>query len=232
MGLKDELIERARELSFDLVGIANPFCDEIMRAPVGNRPVNYLPGAKSVIVLGMKVLDSVLKTAPSGIYSKHYDTINDMLNAGAYRLSKWLEKQGYRSIYFPETDSYEILWAQYNAGLTSFVPCFNHMAVAEASGLGKKGVSGVVLTPQYGPRQRWISVITEAPLEFSGPMDDELCLHKKGMACLNCVSECPVKAVSLEGTDVRKCWIHWTSLRDEGKACGLCIKVCPVGFTL
>ena len=153
-----------------------------------------------------------------------------MLDIGAYKFTKWLQNQGFKSIYFTETTAYPILWEQYNAGYTTFIPSFNHMAAAVAAGLGTMGVSGVVLTPQFGPRQRWITILTEAPLTYGVPTKKELCLEKKMEACLECVHVCPVHAIDLsEGTDVRKCWIHWTDLRAKGMACGQCIKVCPVG---
>jgi len=224
-----EVKKKAESLSFDLFGVADSLCPELQRAPEGHNPQDYLRPAKSVIVLGARIIDSILQTTPSGIYSKHYDTVNGALNSGAYQLVKWLEDKGYRSMTFPETDSYAILWEQYNAGYTGFVPCFNHMAVAVAAGLGKLGTCGVVLTPQYGPRQRWISVITEAPMSFGKEIKEEICLEKQGNSCRKCIETCPMQAVNPSGkTDVRKCWIHWTNLRDRGLACGVCIKVCPV----
>ena len=145
--LTEELKERAESLSFDLFGVADPFCAEVQRAPEGHKPQDYLPKVKSVIALGTRIIDSILQTTPSGIYSKHYDTVNEALNSGAYQLVKWLEDKGHRSMTFPETDSYGILWEQYNAGYETFVPCFNHMAAAVAAGLGKMGVCGVVSSP-------------------------------------------------------------------------------------
>lgn len=228
--LTEEVKKKVESLSFDLFGVADPLCHELQRAPQGNKPQDYLPTVKSVIILGVRVIDSILQTAPSGIYSKHYDTLNELLGSGAYNLVKWLEDKGYRSMNFPETDSYAILWEQYNEGYDCFVPCFNHMAVAIAAGLGKLGTCGVVLTPQYGPKQRWISVITEAPLNCGEEMGKEICLEKQGNSCRKCIKACPIKAISLSGgTDVRKCWIDWTDLRGKGLACGVCIKVCPVG---
>ena len=222
--------KEAKALGFDLVGVGDPFCCGLQRAPVGHKPQDYLPGVKSVIALGMEISNSALQTTPSSIYSKHYDTINEALNSGAHKLVKSLEGKGYRSMTFPETDSYAILWKQYRAGYTGFVPCFNHMAVAIASGLGKLGRCGVVLTRQFGARQRWVSIVTEARLPFGEEMREELCLEKKKPgSCGKCRDACPIHAVSWGGTDVRKCWIHWTTLRDKGLACGICIKVCPVG---
>lgn len=227
----EEVKEKAESLSFDLFGIADPMSPILQRAPEGRRPQDYLPTVKSVIALGMRLIDPVLQTTPSGIYSKHYDTVNEALNSGAYQLVKWLEDKGYRSMTFPETDSYGILWEQYNAGYEVFVPCFNHMGAAVSAGLGKMGTCGVVLNPQYGPRQRWISVIAEALLSSGRETEEEICLEKRVPgSCRKCVDACPVEAVNLNGkTNVRKCWINWTGKRDKGLACGICIKVCPVG---
>jgi epoxyqueuosine reductase QueG len=226
-----EVKEKAESLSFDLFGVADPFCVELQRAPEGHKPQDYLHSVKSVIVLGLRVIDSILQTTPSGVYSKHYDIINESLGSGAYELVKWLEDKGYRSIAFPETDSYSLLWKQYKAGYTGFIPCFNHMAVAIAAGLGKLGACGVILTPKYGARQRWVSLVTEVPLHFGTKMKKEICLEKQTSdSCSKCIDACPRKAISLDrGTDVRSCWIHWTRLRDQGSGCGVCIKVCPIG---
>jgi len=223
-----------KEFGFDLYEVADPDHYAFENAPIGHRPQDYLPNVKSVIVLGLEVIDSILQTTPSGSYGKHYDTLNVMLDIGAYKLTKWLQKRGHKSIYFTETTSYPILWEQYEMGFSVFVPAFNHMAAAVAAGLGTMGTSGVVLTPEYGPRQRWITVLTEEPLatRFSFEVDlKNLCLEiiKTG-SCQKCINACPVQAIRPDlGTNVRKCFRHWTLLRKEGRACGLCIKVCPIG---
>ena len=59
-------------------------------------------------------------------------------------------------------------------------------------GLGEIGWSKVFLTPEFGPRQRFAFVLTDAPLEpdpiYEGP---PLCDR-----CMSCVRECPVHAIS------------------------------------
>ncbi|MGQ9759948.1 MAG: hypothetical protein ACUVQ5_05205 [Candidatus Methanomethylicaceae archaeon] len=234
----DELTERikslAQSLGADLFGIADPYSELLQRAPEGHRPQDYIKNPRSVLVLGMVVIYPVLQTAPSTIYSKHYDTINECLNEVAYKVTKSLQEEGYNSICFPETDNYKVFWAQYNAGSQNFVPSFNHMAVAEAAGLGKKGLCGVVLTPKYGPRQRWVSIITEGALRRGEPLEGEICLEKREPgSCKRCINSCPIGAITVErGTDVRACWVYWNKLRDSGAACGLCIKSCPIGLEM
>lgn len=222
-----------RELGFDLYGIADPFNPLLQSAPEEHKPQDYLPSVQAVIVVGLEIIDSILQTTPSGMYSKLYDTVNTMLDIGAYKLTKMLETGGFKSMYFTETTHYATLWEQYNAGLKVFVPTFNHMAAAVSAGLGTIGVSGVVLTPQYGPRQRFITVLTEVSLFYDTPMTTEICLGKLEQGtCLECVKSCPIQAISPDKPfNARDCWIHWTSLREKGKACGICIKVCPLGGT-
>ncbi|MCX8181898.1 MAG: hypothetical protein N3D12_02140 [Candidatus Methanomethyliaceae archaeon] len=229
--LTESVRDYAQSLGADIFGVADPFNRLLQAAPEGHRPQDYLKGAKSVVVLGMVVIKHVLNTTPSTIYSKHYDTINECLNAAAYGVAKFLKRSGYESIHFPETDNYKVLWRQYEAGYQKFVPSFNHMAAAEAAGLGKKGICGVLLTPEYGPRVRWISIVTEAPLVKGNAFSGEICLEKiQSNTCQKCVRSCPIGAISVEGgTDVRRCWVYWNQLRDMGSACGVCIRNCPVG---
>jgi len=59
-------------------------------------------------------------------------------------------------------------------------------------GMGEIGWSKVFLTPEFGPRQRFAFMLTDAPLEpdpiYDGP---QLCDR-----CMACVSECPGHAIS------------------------------------
>ena len=232
--LTESIRRYAESIGVDILGVADPFNQLLQAAPEGHRPQDYLQGVESVVVLGMAVVEPVLDTTPSTIYSKHYDTINECLNTAAYRITKFLRAIGYESMYFPETDNYRALWKQYDSGYSSFVPSFNHMAAAEAAGLGKKGICGVLLTPEYGPRVRWITVLTRAPLVKGKMISGEVCLEKiRPNTCQKCVKSCPIGAISVQaGTDVRRCWVYWNQLRDIGSACGICIKSCPVGKRL
>lgn len=238
---REELTKSVRKhaiakIGFDLVGVADALDPEFDVAPRGHKPVEYLPGAKSVVVGGRKVLDTILQTTPSPIYSKHYDQINEWLGEAAYQLCRFLEGKGYKAIWFPETDPYRYFSEQQDTGMEAYSPSFSHICAACAAGLGVRGRVGVVLTPRFGPRQRWISLVTTAPLIPDPKFDQELCLEriKPGSCGDKCIEVCrseqrgALKPWPEEGgVEMYEC--NWWRLRARGLSCGMCIKVCPVG---
>lgn len=98
------------------------------------------------------------------LYEKSgYQIINDHLNTIALRLATHLEEMGHASLFFPTT----------NTGVPeeyAHVPAmFSHRHAAVRAGLGEFGLNNVVVTAKYGPRIRWNSVISAAPLVPSPP---------------------------------------------------------------
>jgi epoxyqueuosine reductase QueG len=231
--VKDYALDK---VGFDLVGIASAFDPQFDRAPKGHHPEEWLPGAKSVITGGIKVLREILGTTPSPLYAKHYDQMNTWLSEAGYRLARALQDMGFQALYFPETDPYTYLDAQRDHGEPRWSPSFCHIHSAVAAGLGKRGKVGVVLTPQYGPRQRWITVITDAELIPDPRLEDEICLEfiEPGSCGDRCIEVCRTKQ-----TGALKAWPDeggvtqyrcvWPDLKPRGLSCGMCIAVCPAG---
>jgi epoxyqueuosine reductase QueG len=227
------------KLGFDLFGIASATDPEFDRAPTGHKPIEYLPGAQAVISVGLRVIPAVLRTTPSPIYHKHYITINESLNTGAYNLSRYLESLGYRCIYFPETDPFPFYQEQRAQGAPTFTPSFSHIAAATAAGLGRRGRVGVLLTPQFGPRQRFNSIITTAPLIPSPKFEKEVCLARLDNIndCEECIVACRTYQTGAlkswpeeDGVDVLKCASNvLDNLWTKGLSCGCCIAHCPIG---
>ncbi|HJX13075.1 MAG TPA: hypothetical protein VJ377_06050 [Dehalococcoidales bacterium] len=228
--------EKALQIGFDLVGIADANDRQFAHAPEGHKPTEYLPGAQSVVVGGREVLDEILQTTPGPIYSKHYTQLNTWLLEGADLLAKFIRRHGFKAIWFPETDDYHYLDSQRTRNVKVFSPSFSHISAATAAGLGVRGKIGVVLTPQFGPRQRWISVVTTAPLVPDAKFKGELCLDriKPGTCGSKCIEVCQERASGAlkpwpeeGGVDMFRC--NFAILKARGSACGMCIKVCPVG---
>ena len=63
MGLKEDLKEMSMRLGADLFGVTS--AGALDDAPLGHRPMDILPSAKSIIVLGMKMLDAQTEVLPT-----------------------------------------------------------------------------------------------------------------------------------------------------------------------
>lgn len=193
--------------------------------PEAFRPAAVFPGTRSVIVLGLPVSLPVVDTAPSIWYHELYRTINTELDSLGYRLATFLSEKGYPSVWIPRDGygSIEILKEKP-------VTFFSHRHAAYCAGLGNFGLNNMLLTPEYGPRVRFVSVLTSAELPADPVVEDPLCTR-----CMRCVKACPVHAVKEGGypqelTDKNTCAIRSEELlRRSLSPCGCCIKVCPVG---
>lgn len=169
-----------------------------------------------------------------GINQTGYVLVNDLLDRLALRLSNLLEGRGYPGLFFPVT---------YGPAVSDFIReripsgwgLFSQRHAAVMAGLGEFGLNNVVVTPQYGPRIRFNSVITEAELMPSAFLAGKVCL---GESCSICVQNC-LDAISLrEGFNLEAVW-YVTPARTDIEACqklnrlhyclGRCIKICPVG---
>lgn len=106
--------------------------------------------------------------------------------------------------------------------------------VARDAGLGEIGRSGVLLTPDLGPRVRLSFVTTDLPLEpdvwRSDPSVLDFCT-----ICRKCAENCPSNSIPGEGrgtidgalrwrTDGETCYRYWCGL---GTDCSRCLAVCP-----
>jgi len=192
MDLKEQLKDYALErLDMSVVGVTD--VDRLCGAPEGHRPVDILPGARSVIVMGVRLswgaIQAIYRAHEEGkrelqsIYGTHGYALtpNYHLYFAAYKMAGFLERHGFVS-------------APLQSGPGGGGAPFSHRHAAVAAGLGEFGWSGLVLSPDYGPRIRWVSVITRAALEpdplYAGP---RLCDRSR---CRICVDVCPVGALS------------------------------------
>ena len=74
MSLKDELKKHAiKKLDMDYVGVTS--VDRLAGAPEGHRPTDFLPGAKSVVVMAVRLSEGVIQT----IFRAHEDGNRDVL---------------------------------------------------------------------------------------------------------------------------------------------------------
>jgi epoxyqueuosine reductase QueG len=62
-----------------------------------------------------------------------------------------------------------------------------------ACGIAEIGMNGIVLTPQFGSRQRFHMIITDAELPESPLLDTPVCTK-----CGKCAASCPLGAIDME----------------------------------
>ena len=162
-------------------------------------------------------------------YRHHsYDVINARLDALAARVSGMLQAEGYDAL--PVAASKRVDDERICA-------LFSHKLAAHLAGLGWIGKSCLLVTPQMGPRVRWGTVLTDAPLEPTGQPMDERCGD-----CMQCVEICPAGAFTGrpfredEDREARyeadKCDSYFFKMSQGSTSpavCGLCLYVCPHG---
>jgi epoxyqueuosine reductase QueG len=247
MSLTHEVTAMAKAQGASLVGVAP--VERFQGAPTGHHPTDLLPGAQVVVSFGIRLLNRVLEWpellqgspfVPEGLRREAlhklfylrsgYDIINDRLNAIALLLANHLEDLGYPSLFFPAT------YGALAEKLPQMPGMFSQRHAAVRAGLGEFGLNNVVVTERYGPRIRFNSVLTTAPLTPSPPLATKTCL---GADCHICVDECPAHAFSLlPAASAARVWLDpvsrtdWSACREsrEPLACaGRCLRVCPIG---
>lgn len=209
----------------DLIGIAP--VERFQGAPQGHRPEDILKSASSVVVAGLHVPHALFDGLPETrlLYTSQFYVVNGLLNAMAYRLSRFLEDKGFQSFPIPARG-----YANKNLfGIMS------HRHAAVAAGLGEFALNNLVITSQYGLRVRFVSIITDAPLEPDEVISLNLCTNSRHICGMACIKDCPVEAFSPEGNlDKSRCHhyqkeIMGKEMHGSELMCGMCIRGCPVG---
>lgn len=193
MELTREVKNLARKQGVDAVGIAS--AESLSGAPEGYRPGDLLLDAKSVVVIIRHLPKAIFASTNLRVLINSSNIIEHKLNGIAHEIANLLEKHGFMALPVQPDIPVDM------RGKQAFMGDFSHKHAAEAAGLGEIGNSTLLLTPDYGPRVRIISVITTAPLEPDKKLEQKVCRH-----CLTCVRECPVEAISKDGNlDKIKC---------------------------
>ena len=195
MSIEKSIKERAYIVGMDLCGIAP--ISRFDGAPHNLHPSTYLPGCKSVISVAVRVLDGAVQALfrnfedgnriAQGIYGTYGYTIasNFHLLYGVYDIAQYIERNT-GAIAMPT-----------QVGPFAFGMSISQRHAAVAAGLGEFGWLSLVLTPQFGPRNRFGAILTTAELEpdpmYAGP---KLCDPAK---CDICTTVCPTGALSKYG---------------------------------
>jgi epoxyqueuosine reductase QueG len=147
------------------------------------------------------------------------------------RAVRLLKAQGYRTLALPPDSD-----RQRDTFVSKLYALFNHKMAATSAGIGWVGKSGLLISPEHGPRLSLATVLTDAPLAPDRPVEQSRC-----GTCTLCLEHCPSGAITgaewsrgapyVELVRLGDCRGHKAAKRQvAGKPnCGLCITVCPYG---
>ena len=223
---------QARSLGAELYGVASAEA-YASRFPDKPAPAKFVADARSVIVIGLPfepgTMATVLRPELSGLRRRATDqvTASTVHPAGAesyfmseenailsrelglmgYKIAKYLRHQGWNALHLP-------IAKQDNRFRTA---PFYHMPAMYLAGLGTLGMNFSIITPQFGPRVKVTSIITDCPLPAGQPMATDMCDE-----CRLCVENCPIQALDgNKGKNPFACASYG--------CCGTCVAICPVG---
>jgi epoxyqueuosine reductase len=231
MNLESRVNALAISLGADYYGVADLLpAKDFICAQGGERVAQY-PRA---IAIGMVLQDSIVNLLPDkdttgAILYRHttYDVVNLFLDQIALRVANAVQKEGFSVFSVPaskRTDDDHICGV------------FSQKLAAHLAGLGWIGKNCLLVTPDHGPRVRWVTILTDAPLTPTGSAMESRCGK-----CAACVDICPEQAFtgrSFSEDEPREAWFNAAACdayfkemeRSRGVAvCGLCLYICPYG---
>ena len=233
-----------------VISIAQPILDGVLDGParLNERHMEMVP-------------DHVRSAYMDLVYGLVGHRLHDyMLEFIAQAVGQYLMSVGQAVMIFPTTGvhpqlpgwSEEEIWqgrdGRAGSPLKFTYGPFSHRHAATRAGLGEFGYNNVLLTPQFGPRQRINSILTDAELTPDPLLAEPLCLRDK---CRLCLKVCYMNAIvmrddnaadfrAVEKVDPGAIFIDTPAMtdplacmarkegRDHWPTRGDCIRVCPL----
>ncbi len=211
---KESIKNYARQIGADLVGVSS--MDRFEGAPLQQDPRQIFPDAKSCIVLAFRIPRGYFRGIEEGTYFAPYTAmgyagINEIYSPIVLReLCCYIEDHGYEAVPIPNigfrNNCSWVELAKEGEMKTSTVAVAEGRAapdvlvdmrvLAYAAGLGEFGYSKVFLTPEFGPMQRFVALLTDFEMEPDPIFEGKICDR-----CKMCARACTGKAISMTETD-------------------------------
>jgi epoxyqueuosine reductase QueG len=181
---------------------------------------SFVADYPKAISIGVRLPDAIVDALPDrdnpavAVNYRHaYDITNLRLDLLTSKLASIIQQDGYKALAIPASERYD------NERICAV---FSHKLAANLAGLGWIGKSCLFVTPEAGPRVRWATVLTDAPLEVTGEPIESKCVD-----CNECVEICPVSAFTGEPFreneprkvryDARKCEEYLYNSKDHSQ---------------
>lgn len=176
--------------------------DRFEDVPAKNSPHVIFPDATAVVIIGRRITRGTLRGWEEGTNRDIYELFGyswldkQFLALTTFEATEWIEDNGWEATpimsYPPEMPAQGVPVREGQPGPNVNLD-MDYAAVA--AGLGEIGLHGVFLSPEFGPRQRFQAIITDAPLD-----PDPLCEREVCGGCMLCVQSCPLGAIDGDDT--------------------------------
>ena len=230
--IKSKIMEAVKSERIDLIGFADRSRFEGIDPQ--HNPFSIFPEGKTVIMLGKRITRGSLRGVEEGTNFSDYNSFgknwleDEFLSLACYNLVRAIEDEGWEAVpIFPNPAELGPQGVSVAEGRPepNVYPDFDYAAVA--CGLGEIGLNGLVLTPEFGSRQRFHMIITDADIEptpiFGGSVCD---------GCGKCARSCPLNAIDTENAEtVEICGKTMKVAKIDYSVCRTCKNgACPSRF--
>lgn len=205
--LKTMIRQFAREIGVDLIGFSS--VDRFGDPSSHHHPLKIYPEARSVIGLGFRVLRGAFRGIEEGSTFFQYhttgvETIEEVvIPRKLLMLTGFIEDYGYEAV--PQKKIQTVLENTWDTNpeteddrIYKGIEIEHQLDFTEAAvccGLGEIGLSGTILSDEFGPFQRFAFILTDADLAPDPIVKPHLCDQ-----CGLCLEACPGHAFSEKQT--------------------------------
>jgi hypothetical protein len=204
----DALVRFAKSAGADDIGYASVPREWVFQ----DTAIRYTQAIVLVMEMDKERMDLAPNPDTALMVHETYNALGQVSN----RVSDWLREHGYAA------------HAGHPLGGMALYP-----PMAQAAGLGWRGLSGLVITPQFGPRVRLTAVFTEIENLPIYEGDEHAWILDFCDTCRRCIRDCPPAAFYADPIrrdnglitvlDNRKCFPFFVKYH----GCSICLKVCP-----
>ena len=198
--LETLITNAVKKEGIDLIGFASR--DRFDGVDAQHNPFSIFPEGKTVIMIGKRICRGALRGVEEGTNFGDYRLFgsnwleDEFLSLACYNLVRVIEDEGWEAVpIFPNPAEIKPSGVSVAEGRPepNVFPDFDYAAVA--CGLAEIGFGGLVLTPEFGSRQRFHMIITDAEIASTPLLEKSICDK-----CGKCADVCPLGAIDKENT--------------------------------
>ena len=192
--IEEDIKSFLKKQGVSVAGIAGP---ERLDGPPSLDPTYTMRGAKSIVSIAMPmnveaIYDFLSKKTPV-THNTDQLIANQKIHHIAKRLADYLNDRGFSARAVPTNNNY-----RRSPDVYSTHPDFSHRFGAIVSGIAGQGMSGNVMTREYGAAVYLSTVVTDAVLKSDPLLPPRYFIDQYCKKCLICDKACPAKMFEME----------------------------------